>query len=144
MGYIEEEDDMDTDGNSEDEDGGGGSSGTDPESISRRYHLRARRLPSISGSDSERAARDSANEWKTSFSTDRQQKRQSSVPGVEKNTASGVGAAMTLSAEAAAIVNARSPLPKTPPPPPLPTLPPPRPARPYKGCLLYTSPSPRD
>lgn len=144
MGYIEE-DDTDTDGSTDDEDGGGASSDTDPESFSRQYHLRARRRrPSLSGSDGESAARDSVLERRESVSTDgntdSQQKRSSGVPEGKKNKAPGdvvpVGATMTLSAQAAAIINARSPIPKTPPPLPPPPLPPPLPARVYMGAAV--------
>ena len=139
MGYIEE-DDTDTDASSEDEDGDGASSGTDVESSSRHYHLRARhRRPSLSGSDGESAASDSVHERRESFSTDgstdSQQKRSSVAPEGKNNKVPGdimpVGATMALSAQAAAILNARSPVPKTPPPPPPPPLPPPLPARVY-------------
>ena len=52
MGYIEEEDDMETDWGDDDEDSGGASSGADLGFFNRSF-LHARRISSLSGSESE-------------------------------------------------------------------------------------------
>ena len=194
VGYIEEEDDIDTDMSDEDEDGDVNSSGTDLESSDRQYSRMAHQLSYLSGADGnsiekrassrashknpyfsraffggeqsinsgrlaswpgddvdssrrkslERGARsvgpkpvdsrgggasgngsgsDSVNERGKSFithSSTSRHKRPSKAPGGKQQKAPGsattVGPTVTLSAEAAAIVNASSPPPKAPSP----------------------------